>query len=89
MMCTALQNVSSVQCYLWDITLLYAQRRDLSELSQQIAHLQVMTVTVASLTPAQPHRSQSHLLTCRMWGDLSRWQRICVPNTSLHAGIAK
>ena len=41
----AMQNVSSLQCYLWDITLLYAQRRDLSELSRQIAHLQVVLMT--------------------------------------------
>ena len=37
----AAQNVSSVQCYLWDITLLFAQRRDNIELAKQISHLQV------------------------------------------------
>ncbi|CAL5222302.1 g4644 [Coccomyxa viridis] len=35
-----IQNVSSVQCYLWDITLLFAQRRDNIELAKQISHLQ-------------------------------------------------
>ncbi len=35
-----MQNVSSVQCYLWDITLLFAQRRDNIELAKQISHLQ-------------------------------------------------
>ena len=39
--CVAVQNVSSVQCYLWDISLLFAQRRDNIELAQQILHLQV------------------------------------------------
>lgn len=40
-MFAAAQNVSSVQCYLWDISLLYAQRRDNIELAKQISHLQV------------------------------------------------
>ncbi len=40
-MFTPAQNVSSVQCYLWDISLLYAQRRDNTELAKQITHLQV------------------------------------------------
>ena len=41
MLKVGLQNVSSVQCYLWDISLLYAQRRDLIELARQISHLHV------------------------------------------------
>ena len=39
--CSAVQNVSSVQCYMWDISLLFAQRRDNIELAKQIIHLQV------------------------------------------------
>jgi hypothetical protein len=36
-----MQNVSSIQCYLWDISLLYAQRRDNIELAKQISRLRV------------------------------------------------
>ena len=36
-----LQDVSSIGCYLWDITLLFAQQQDNRELSRQISLLQV------------------------------------------------
>ena len=42
MLCNALsQDVSSIGCYLWDITLLYAQQQDNSELAKLLARLQV------------------------------------------------
>lgn len=39
--CVLLQDVSSIGCYLWDITLLFAQQQDNRELSCQISLLQV------------------------------------------------
>ena len=36
-----LQNVSSICCYLWDITLIFAQKQDARELERQILVLQV------------------------------------------------
>lgn len=36
-----LQDVSSIGCYLWDITLLFAQQQDNRELTRQISLLQV------------------------------------------------
>lgn len=42
MLCNALlQDVSSIGCYLWDITLLYAQQQDNGELAKLLARLQV------------------------------------------------
>ncbi len=38
---SVLQNASSVQCYLWDITLLFVQRQDNEELSLCLSSLQV------------------------------------------------
>ena len=37
----AMQNVSSIQCYLWDLTLLHAQRHDFAQLSMMFKSLQV------------------------------------------------
>lgn len=37
----SMQDVSSIGCYLWDITLLFAQQQDNRELSRQISLLQV------------------------------------------------
>ncbi len=53
----AAQNVSSVQCYLWDITLLFAQRRDNIELAKQISHLQVSI--------AHCHEAYTHFICCK------------------------
>ncbi len=39
--CVLLQDVSSIGCYLWDITLLFAQQQDNRELARQISLLQV------------------------------------------------
>ena len=36
-----LQDVSSIGCYLWDTTLLFAQQQDNRELSRQLSLLQV------------------------------------------------
>lgn len=35
------QNISSICCYLWDITLMFAQKRDALDLERQISLLQV------------------------------------------------
>ena len=37
----SLQDASSIQCYLWDITLLFIQRYDFERLSQHLSVLQV------------------------------------------------
>ena len=37
----SLQDASSIQCYLWDITLLFIQRYDFERLSQHLSLLQV------------------------------------------------
>eukprot|EP00891_Asterochloris_glomerata_P003002 jgi/Astpho2/3002/Aster-03311 len=36
----AMQNISSICCYLWDITLMFAQKRDALDLERQISLLQ-------------------------------------------------
>ena len=37
----SLQDASSIQCYLWDMTLLFVQREDFEELSRHTSFLQV------------------------------------------------
>ncbi len=51
--CMLLQDVSSIGCYLWDITLLFAQQQDNRELTRQISLLQVSN---------PPSHTLSHIL---------------------------
>lgn len=81
----AVQNVSSVQCYLWDITLLYAQRRDNVELFKQISDLQVIHPATLSLqdcliySPVDaPARDQSCVAT-----GVTTWSRPQASETML------
>ncbi|KAL3151416.1 low-affinity Fe(2+) transport protein [Trebouxia sp. C0009 RCD-2024] len=45
----SMQDVSSIGCYMWDITLLFAQQKDNQELSELLSHLQASGARQAKL----------------------------------------
>ena len=52
----SVQDVSSIGCYLWDITLLFAQQQEHREVAKLISNLQVCLALVFALLWHKRHR---------------------------------